>query len=262
MNIVSIHGVPRSGTTWLQSIFNSNKNIKTIYQPLFSYKFKNMIDKNSTKQQWDKFINGMIETEDDFCTMQSDLHTNNGMFKNEYKKKIDINCLMMKNVHHHNLMEKFIQLQPDIKIIGIVRSPFSIVYSQMTAKREKLVDWFSGKDKNMGKKENYFGLQKWKQFNDEIYSLKQKYPKNVSIVVYENLVYNPYEQVKRLCKECNITFTRDMVNFIQKSITTNESYDYSVNRTEDTINKWKGKLDNNIVNYILEYIQLDNVILG
>ena len=66
MNVISLHGVPRSGTTWLQSIFEAHPNIKTIFQPLFSYAFKNKINYTSTKKEWKEFIYGMLETKDEF----------------------------------------------------------------------------------------------------------------------------------------------------------------------------------------------------
>ena len=49
----------------------------------------------------------------------------------------------MKNVHHHNLIETFIKLYPSIKIIGLIRDPCSVIYSQMNAKRKikRLVRW-------------------------------------------------------------------------------------------------------------------------
>ena len=45
MNLISLNSCPRSGSTWLQSIFEADPNIKTVYQPLFSYAFKNCINK-------------------------------------------------------------------------------------------------------------------------------------------------------------------------------------------------------------------------
>ena len=64
----------------------------------------------------------------------------------------------MKNVHHHNLIETFIKLYPSIKIIGLIRDPCSVIYSQINAKHEKLKDWLNGKDKNQNKEENFLDL--------------------------------------------------------------------------------------------------------
>ena len=38
--IISIHGVPRSGTSWLGQILDSSPKVRYKFQPLFSYAFK------------------------------------------------------------------------------------------------------------------------------------------------------------------------------------------------------------------------------
>ena len=47
---VAIHGVPRSGTTWLGSIFDSSPNVIYRNQPLFSYAFKSYLSEHSLVQ--------------------------------------------------------------------------------------------------------------------------------------------------------------------------------------------------------------------
>ena len=38
-HIVGVHGVPRSGTSWLGQILNASKKVNFKFQPLFSYAF-------------------------------------------------------------------------------------------------------------------------------------------------------------------------------------------------------------------------------
>lgn len=250
MKIISLHGVPRSGTTWIQSIFESHPNIKTIYQPLFSYTFKNKITNESIKEDWDEFIKGMLETEDDFCNMKSNYHTNNGKTDIIRYEKEEIKNLFMKNVHHHNLIEKFIELEKDIKIICLIRNLNSVIYSQMSAKHEGLIDWLDGKDKNQNKPENYFGLNKWIEFKNNCLRLKEKYPNNITIINYEDLVNNTSVEINKILNFCNINNHKNIKDVIIKNKSKNNSYDYCVFKNENTIEKWKGKLDNKIINYI------------
>ena len=70
MHLISLHSCPRSGSTWLQSIFEAHPNIKTLYQPLFSYAFKNCINKYSTQNEFNKFVLDIEKTNDDFCNMK------------------------------------------------------------------------------------------------------------------------------------------------------------------------------------------------
>ena len=184
MKIISLHSAPRSGSTWLQTIFESHPNIKTIYQPLFSYQFKNYLTEYSTKQDFTNFINKIIHTKDLFCNMNTDFHTNkNNIDIPRYPKSI-INNILIKNVHHHYLIEYFIKWCPNIKIIGLIRHPCAVIYSQLNCQKEKDSDWLNGSTKNINK-ENYFGYNKWKEIYNLFYYIKKKYPNNIIIIKYD-----------------------------------------------------------------------------
>lgn len=251
MNLISLHSCPRSGSTWLQSIFEAHPNIKTVYQPLFSYAFKNQINEDSSRKDFDDFVNNIRNTDDEFCCMKANLHTNNNNIKNVSFKKDIVNTILMKNVHHHNLIETFIKLYPTIKIIGLIREPCSVIYSQMQAKHEKLEDWLDGKDKNLNKDENFFGFNKWLEVKEIFSYIKKKYPNNIIIVNYEDLVSNTKYELDKICEFCNIYLHKNMLESIDIMKSKNDNYDYSVYKNEDTLNKWQGKLDEKIVEYII-----------
>ena len=156
----------------------------------------------------------------------------------------------MKHVTHHNLIETFIKLNSTIKIIGLIRAPCSVIYSQMNAKHEKLKDWLDGKDKNEDKEEIFFGFNKWLEVKEIFYTIKEKYPDNIIIINYEDLVKNTLEEIKKICEFCKLEFHKNMKESIELMNSKNEKYDYSVFKNEDTIEKWKGTLDDKIVKYI------------
>lgn len=250
MNLISLHSCPRSGSTWLQSIFEAHPNIKTVYQPLFSYALKNCINKNSTKKEFNKFINNIKKTDDEYCCMKSDYHTNNKKTDIVRFEKENIETVLMKHTSHHNLIENFIKLYPSIKIIGLIRDPCSVIYSQMNSKHEKLKDWLDGKDKNKDEEEIFFGFNKWLEVKQIFYNIKERYPENIIIINYEDLVKNTINEIEKICKFCNLEFHKYMKNSIELMNSKNEEYDYSVFKKENTIEKWKGKLDDKIVKYI------------
>ena len=66
LNKVALHGVPRSGTSWLGSILDSSKNVIYRHQPLFSYAFKSFLDENATKEKIETFFLAIAKSEDDF----------------------------------------------------------------------------------------------------------------------------------------------------------------------------------------------------
>ena len=66
MNKIALHAVPRSGSTWLGEILNSNPFVKYCFQPLFSYKYKNFLSENSSTEDIIKFFNLIKITNDEF----------------------------------------------------------------------------------------------------------------------------------------------------------------------------------------------------
>lgn len=250
MNTIALHSCPRSGSTWLQSIFEAHPNVKTVYQPLFSYAFKDRINTDSTVEDFNRFIHDITLTEDSFCKMKSNLHTNNGSTDIARFKKSDVRSVLMKHTSHNTLIDTFIKLDPTIKIIGLIRDPCSVIHSQMQAKHEKLEDWRYGKDKNRVSQYNSFGFEKWIEVKSAFHSIKERHPANIIIVKYEELVNDPIGQVKALCQFCGLDFHKNMEEAINIMRTKNYMYDYSVCKVGDTITKWKGKLDKGIVEYI------------
>ena len=49
---VAIHGVPRSGTSWIGEIINSSPNVLYKFQPLFSYALKDFLTTFSKKRRY------------------------------------------------------------------------------------------------------------------------------------------------------------------------------------------------------------------
>ena len=249
MTIISIHSVPRSGSSWLLSIFDSLERTKCVYQPLFSYAFKNQIDENSTGKDFKNFTIELRKTDDDFCCMKTNYH-NNG--KNDILTfhKNDSNHVVMKHVTHHYLIEKFIEFNKDIKIIGLIRSPENVIESQMKAKHECLKDWLNGTDKNKDFKECYFGFNKWLELNNYFITLKEKYPENVILIKYEDLLKNTKIEIEKLFHFCNIKLEESTIDFIKKSSSKNDNYDYSVFRNKIKLIDKKCQLDKEIINHI------------
>ena len=248
MNLIAIQSCPRSGSSWLLSLFDSLENTKILFQPLFSHKFKNYINNNSTKEDFNNFLELLYQTNDDFCCMNSNLHVNNSSSDIPKYNKTSINTLVMKHVTHNNLIEKYIELYPNIKIIGLIRNPKSVIYSQINAKKENLKDWLNGEDKNISE-EYFFGFNKWLETKKNYENIKQKYPNNIIIINYEDLVYDTINEIKKILIFCNLEFTKNIKDCINLTKSKNDDNDYSVYKTEDTINKWKD-LNKDIIEYI------------
>lgn len=69
-SILGIHGVPRSGTSWLAQIFNASSVVALRFQPLFSYSFKDRIDLNSSTEQINLFFQQIWASDHPFINMK------------------------------------------------------------------------------------------------------------------------------------------------------------------------------------------------
>ena len=58
--IISINGVPRSGTSWLGQIINSSPDVAFRFQPLFSYTHKGALREDSSVMEIMKFYGDIL----------------------------------------------------------------------------------------------------------------------------------------------------------------------------------------------------------
>mgnify|MGYP000005056777 CR=1 FL=1 len=163
---VAIHGVPRSGTSWLGAIFDSSPNVCFKNQPLFSYKLKGYLNERSTKEKINRFFSLLEKTTDSFMDQVE------GKSKGTiplFEKK-DLTHIVYKEARYHNILPNLMQEDEDIKVIGIVRNPKSVLSSWYHAPKEfnqkawSFVDeWENAQHKNLGKIEEFYGYNKWKE---------------------------------------------------------------------------------------------------
>src|SRR5699024_5158560 len=165
--IISIHGAPRSGTSWLGQLFDSSSDVRYKFQPVFSYPFKNAVSLKSDRNDWMSFLHQLYNTNDIFLD-QLDKKERGSYPVFQYKKNLP-NTLVMKMVRYHYLIPRMLELLPNLKIIGIVRNPCAAMNSWRKAQREFLEEWdfdqewYFGDVKNQFRPEEYYGFFKWKE---------------------------------------------------------------------------------------------------
>lgn len=257
-SVISLHSAPRSGSTWLQMIFEAHPQVRTKYQPLFSYEFKNQINETSTSDEFNQFIDQIFYSQNTFLNMQCAYHLDqNNRIPQHKKDEKKIDTLLMKQTHYHYLMETFIKLRSDIKLVCLVRNPCAVINSTMTNPREYKPEWegtdewLTGQRKNQSKGD-YFGYNKWKEVLDIFIDLKNQYPNNVSIVQYEKLLDDPENEITRLFQFVGLPMVPEIMKFFHESHSlqyTNESTT-SVYKDLDVKDKWQSTLDPKIIEYI------------
>ncbi|EGU0166573.1 sulfotransferase [Vibrio parahaemolyticus] len=232
MKRIGLFSVPRSGSSWLGELINSSPDVCYLFQPLFSYAFKSYLDSTSKKDDVIDFFNKIKSTKDEFVLQSSSRASGS---KPHFKEKEECpNNIVFKEVRYLNLIENLLFEDDEIKIVGLVRNPLSVLNSWKNAPREFRIDlgwnfkdeWFDAKSKNQTKDEEYFGYKKWKESTLLFESLAKTYPDRFIIVNYENLVNDTLGEVTRLYNFLDIDISSQTLDFINAStsLTTKETY--------------------------------------
>ena len=230
-NIVGVHGVPRSGTSWLGQLVNASPDVNFKFQPLFSYAFKDFIDESSTESKVAQFFEELSISEDDFINLKDKelLGDYPSFAKNEMKTH-----LVFKHVRYHFLIEHLINSSPNIKFLLMIRNPLEVLNSWRKVPREFKANWDFEKEwyyanlKNTGRKHEYFGYKKWKEASELFITLNKKYPDNVLIVNYDDLVSNTLAEVKVIYDYIGLKIDNQVIDFIQKSKSKEKKHPNSV----------------------------------
>jgi len=252
---IGLHSVPRSGSTWLGSILDSSPNVIYRYQPLFSYAFKGYLNPNSSKEDIIRFFFELERTKDPFVCQ---LDEKKKKLVPEFEKS-DIHTIAYKEVRYHHVLTRLMQIDPQIKIIGLIRNPLSVLSSWIKAPKEFRPDlgwkvneeWRYAPSKNLKKPEEFNGYEKWKETAVLFHHLAEHYPDRFLLVHYQDLIENPVQWAKVCLNFCDVAYTEQTSSFIEDSTQTNNSDVYSVFKKKSNDDKWKENLPEYIVNEIV-----------
>lgn len=232
-NIVAIHGAPRSGTSWLGQIFNSAPDVAYRYQPFFSYAFRGRIGENATKDELEAFFSDLMSSQDDFLLQSGSASLAN---KNPTFQKSSASHLVYKEVRFHHFLPHLMRLSPQLKAIGVVRDPRSVLASWFQAPREfdsawsRQREWRHARLKNNGLAENWYGFERWKELCALFLHLSGQYPERFRIVQYEHLVETTKIAVEELFGFCGIAGNEQTDRFVQESTSRDDGDPYGVYR--------------------------------
>jgi hypothetical protein len=259
IQVISIHGVPRSGTTWLGQIFNSHPGVAYRHQPLFSYRFKDRIDSSSSEEEVRAFLEDLLAVDnDDFILYKRDSLAN---LAPEMKKDRYPTHLVMKMVRYHHLIEKLIADVPGIKIVGIVRNPCAVINSWLQAPKEfrhgwdPMSEWRYAPSKNMGRIEEYNGFEKWKQVAYMFLDLQTRCSESFCLIQYEDLVDRPVAETERVFRFVGLDMHLQVSEFIAVSRSVHSGDPYAVFKHPSVKDRWEKDLDPKIREEICSEIQ-------
>lgn len=265
MKRIAIHSVPRSGSSWLGEIFNSSEEIIYKHQPLFSYQFKGRLSAKSTVKEINKFFEDLIVSRDIYVDRIGERNSGSCPTFNKVNEPFK---LVYKEVRYHHILKNLLKKDPDIKVIGLVRNPLSVINSWLRAPREfrKDLDWIEydeWKDaprKNLKKIEEFNGFNKWMEVATLFEELKKTYPDRFYLLQYDNLLRNTVVVIKQLFALLNIEYSDQTRKFILKSSHTDKSEKaYSVYRYNQVDDKWKSQLNPKIIREIESCLKNDKL---
>jgi hypothetical protein len=254
--VVSIHGTPRSGTSWLGKIFDSHSDVAYRFQPLFSYRFKNRITLDASADDINRFLQELYEVRDDDFILgkwRKDIEPDDVA---EIKKCPSPSHLVIKEVRYHHLIKKFLATIDNLKVVGIVRNPCAVINSWLQAPKEfdkkwdPMSEWRFAPSKNLGKIEEYNGYEKWKELTTLFLEFQQTYPDCFYLVEYEQLVANPIQTIKSVFSFVNLEMEQQVMGFIHASQSQHVEDAYAVYKSPAVKDRWRGELDTRIVDEI------------
>jgi hypothetical protein len=256
---VALHGVPRSGTSWIGEILNSSPYTCYCYQPLFSYSFKDYLTPSSSLKDIDNFFSEISKTDDDFVKQLKKREL--GAFP-DFKKESSTH-IVYKEVRYINILLNLMRKSSDLHLCALIRNPLGVIDSWLRAPREfradlgwsELDEWRYALKKNINKPEEYNGYEKWKEAAFIFHHLKTKYPERVHILKYIDFVKNPYQEASLLFKKLGLVMTESTKNFLDMSTSRTSTDPYSVYRDVQDDIKWKKHLNPIIVEQVYKDLE-------
>ena len=253
-HIIVIAGVPRSGTSWLGQIIESSPDVIYRFQPIFSYAFKEAVNVDSAKEDYERFFAGIYESSDDFLHQKDKREA--GLYPT-FIKKDHPEYLVFKINRYQYLLSKMLYYFKNLKLIGIVRHPCGVINSWLKNHKEfpqdadPMKEWRFGACRNKGRAEEYFGFYKWKEVAHFYLDLKDKYPNQVNIIKYEELVNDPISLTKHILNFIGLDYVEQTETFLYECHSVHKDNPYAVFKDKTVMDKWISELDPYISNEII-----------
>ena len=252
-SVIWLTGMPRSGTTWISQIFASSPDVLVKFCPLFSYSFKNALDKTSTGFKWQQFFSRVYDTEDDYMDQR---HLRTKGLVPVFAPKIDPSTLLIKSNRFHDLTESVLQTCPNVKFVSIVRHPCAVIHSWISNPLEFPADldpkkqWRNGSCRKTGPGE-FWGFEDWKRVTALHLRLALEWPDRFLVRQYKNFLKSPLKSSQELFYRLGLEMTQSTRDFIAASQSKHDAHRRSIYKDPSKLNDWKISMDLDIAAEII-----------
>ena len=244
MKSVTLLSVPRSGSTWLGQVFDSSPEVRYRFQPNMAYSFAPTLTPSSGREEIEHFKQELVTTEDAFVTGRLSISGKEG----RSFPKSDPTLLVWKEVHSLYLARQLLSTTADSKVIGLIRSPLSVLSSWLSIPKEfdpswsVAEEWRSGARKNAGSPDRYFGYDRWKEVCLDFLQLAVTHPGRFCICSYEQLIAKPIACVRELFDFADLPLTEQTMAFLTRRVVTENPDPYSTDRDIERDDRWRDQL--------------------
>jgi hypothetical protein len=244
-NVVWLSGMPRSGTTWLSQIFASSPRVRLKFCPLFSYDFKNLLDENSSSEDWSNLFREVFHRRSEY--LDQDYLRKKGLVPFFAIKDEEPSHLVIKSTRFHNLVPRLLDRHKTIRFVHLVRDPRAAIHSWLTNPYEFPKDadpnaeWRRGICRTTGPGE-FWGFDAWKHVNLQAIELEKKYPDRFRIWSYEDLTADAETCVAQMFGFCRLDAERQTIEFLRASQRKDDPNKRSVFKKQNGQARWKEDL--------------------
>ncbi len=262
---IAIHGVPRSGTTWIGALFDSCPVVRYVSQPLFSYAFKDRLNLQSNRSDIVNFFAEITDSRDDFINQT--LPKSTGAVPRFEKQKRQ--ATVYKEARYHHLLPHLLATDDELIAFLIIRNPLSVLASWRKAPKEFnsqtmnfLDEWRTAHTKNGGRIEEFYGYEKWKQFASVAHQLQEQYPDRCRVIRYRQILENTTAELQQCFAFCGLPWHLQTETFIDQCLRVAEptaketdsptTDPYAVFRVNQTDDKWKTELPESIIRTVTD----------
>lgn len=255
--VIWLTGMPRSGTTWVSQIFASHPDVRVKFCPLFSYSFKNLLDENASKEEWQGLFTKVFVTEDAFMDQE---HLRGKGLVPEFSKNPEPNALLIKSNRFHHLTEGILQKCPNVSFISIVRHPCAAIHSwisnplEFPAGQDPQKQWRTGSCRKTDVGE-FWGFEDWKKVTSLHLRLAKEWRDRFLMERYDNFMKTPLEKARELFEKLGLDIPPSTREFIMASQNSHNSHRRSVYKDPSRLPDWKNSLDKNIADQIYQELQ-------
>ncbi len=253
--VIFVAGAARSGTSWLGQIVDSSPRVQFRFQPLFSYAFQGRVNEDSAGDEFQSLFQDMYRSRDPFLLQQD--KRDEGIYP-RFSKNGNEEFLAFKENRYQYVIEPMLRKSANVTVVTIVRNPCAVINSWMKNPKEfppgfsPRAEWRHGECKNSGP-QDFFGFYKWKELTGMYLDLREKYPDNVHLIRFEDLVADPGQNVAKIFSFANLPLEPQTERFIKESTERHDDSPYSVYKNSRVAHQWQRELDP----YIASEIQVD-----